>query len=489
MLAPLFVTIYAFALALVLTPLFRGILRRFQVVDKPDGFRRFQAAPVVRGGGAPLLAAVIVSLLLFLITPFAEARILGAASPLLRRLLPGVLVVFLTGMVDDVVGLKPWQKLLGQTAGAVLAYTAGVRLTALETYLGDFSLPLTVTWLIVCSNAINLLDGIDGLATGIGILASLATALSAMMHHNAALVVVAAALAGSLAGFLVYNFSPASIFLGDSGSLTIGFLLGCFGMIWSENSVTWLGMTAPLMLLALPLFETALSVVRRFLRHHPVFHGDREHIHHRLLDRGFSMRGAVLILYAAFSLAAAFSLLASVSRGQYAGSVVVAFCACYSAAIWTSLDRLGYIELRLAGKMLLRGVFDRRMIHTRLCLWEFEQALDKAASLEACWAATILAAHALGFYSVEMRVDGEHFRSLPEGAEKLRDCWSVSIPLSPDGYIRLGREFDSHAQEFVLTYFVGGLRDLMRVKLMGMRSEREEAEIRVGAKEVGSVAL
>jgi UDP-GlcNAc:undecaprenyl-phosphate GlcNAc-1-phosphate transferase len=243
------------------------------------------------------------------------------------------------------------------------------------------------------------------------------------------------------------------------------------------------------MLLALPLFETALSILRRFMRHTPIFRGDREHIHHRLIDYGFSMRGAVLVLYATFSLAAAFSLLASSSRGQYAGLVVVAFCLFYSAVIWTSLDRLGYIELREAAKMILRGAFSRRMIYTRVCLWEFQHALAKASSLEGCWAAIIRAARTLGFYSVEMRVGGEQFRSLSEGVERLHDCWSVSIPLSDRDYIRLGREFDSHAQEFVMTYFIASLRDLMRDKITDLRGPREQAEVPTGEKEFGSLAL
>jgi UDP-GlcNAc:undecaprenyl-phosphate/decaprenyl-phosphate GlcNAc-1-phosphate transferase len=490
MIALLFVSIYSFALSLVLTPPLREVLRRLRVMDEPDGFRRFQAKPVVRGGGVPLLLSFLLSLLLFVMAPFSEAHVLNTAMPLLRRLLPGLAVVFATGLLDDVIRLKPWQKVAGQALAGVLAYWGGVRLPLVESHAAGLSLPLTVGWLVLCSNAINLLDGIDGLATGIGILASVATVISALMHQNAALVICAAALAGSLSGFLVYNFSPASIFLGDSGSLTIGFLLGCFGMIWSENSTTWLGMTAPLMLLAMPLLETALSILRRLMRHNPIFQGDREHIHHRLLDRGFSIRGAVLILFATFSLAATFSLLASASQGHYAGVVVALFCACCSAAIWIALDRLGYIELRLAGRMMLRGVFNRRMIHTSVCLWELQQALSSANTVKECWAAILRAARALGFCTVEMRIGQEEFRSSSEMAERLRDCWSVSIPLNGQDYVRLGREFESHAHEFVMTYFIGALRDMLCAKLAAVRAEAHEAsKLAIPGGRVSSIAL
>src|SRR5258707_5829576 len=138
-----------------------------------------------------------------------------------------------------------------------------------------WSLPLTIVWLVVCANAFNLIDGVDGLATGLGLFATVTTLIIALLQGNLALAVATAPLVGALLGFLRYNFNPASIFLGDSGSLLVGFLLGCFGVIWSQKSATILGMTAPLMALSIPLVDLCLSIVRRFLRRQPILRCDR----------------------------------------------------------------------------------------------------------------------------------------------------------------------------------------------------------------------
>jgi UDP-GlcNAc:undecaprenyl-phosphate/decaprenyl-phosphate GlcNAc-1-phosphate transferase len=160
-----------------------------------------------------------------------------------------------------------------------------------------WNVPLTILWLLACMNAFNLVDGLDGLAVGVGLFATLTVFTAAMMQHNMVLAVATFPLAGALLAFLCYNFNPATIFLGDSGSLLIGFLLGCYAAIWSNKSATLLGMTAPLMALSIPLLDVALAIVRRFLRRQPIFAADRGHIHHRLLDRGFTPRRVVLMLY------------------------------------------------------------------------------------------------------------------------------------------------------------------------------------------------
>ena len=159
-----------------------------------------------------------------------------------------------------------------------------------------WNIPLTILWLLACMNAFNLVDGLDGLAAGVGLFATLTVFAAAMMQHNMVLAVATFPLAGAMLAFLCYNFNPATIFLGDSGALLIGFLLGCYAAIWSNKSATLLGMTAPLMALSIPLLDVALAIVRRFLRRQPIFTADRGHIHHRLLDRGFTPRRVVLVL-------------------------------------------------------------------------------------------------------------------------------------------------------------------------------------------------
>src|SRR5437764_1589081 len=136
----------------------------------------------------------------------------------------------------------------------------------------------------------NLIDGLDGLASGIGLFASATALLAALLQNNIALAYATVPLVGCLLGFLRFNFNPATIFLGDCGSLFIGFLLGCYGVLWSQKSATILGMTAPLMALSIPLLDTTIAIIRRFVRQQPIFSGDRDHIHHRLLDRGLTPR-------------------------------------------------------------------------------------------------------------------------------------------------------------------------------------------------------
>ena len=195
-----------------------------------------------------------------------------------------------------------------------------------------------------------------------------------------ALALVTAPLLGALLGFLPYNFNPASIFMGDCGSLTVGFLLGCFGVIWSQKSATLLGMTAPLIALAIPLLDTALAVARRFLRRQPLFGADRGHIHHRLLARGFTPRRVAYILYAFAGTAAGLSLLLGSVGNHFAGLALVAFC----AIVWLAVQYLGYEEFDVARRMIFGGMF-RRTLNANLSITQLDTAVQGARTLDECW--------------------------------------------------------------------------------------------------------
>src|SRR5207247_514333 len=208
------------------------------------------------------------------------------------------------------------------------------------------SLPLTLLWLVGCANAFNLIDGVDGLATGLGLFATLTMVIAALLHGNLTLAIATAPLAGALLGFLRYNFNPASIFLGDSGSLLVGFLLGCYGVLWTQKSATLLGMAAPLMALSIPILDVCLSIGRRFLSQSPIFGADRGHIHHRLLDRGLSPRRVALLLYAVGGLGALFSILQSVVPSRLSLLILALFC----ASTWIFVHSLKYVEFGVAGR-------------------------------------------------------------------------------------------------------------------------------------------
>ena len=167
-----------------------------------------------------------------------------------------------------------------------------------------WAIPLTILWLIACTNAINLIDGLDGLASGVALFATLAALSAAAVQGNIGLMLAAVPLAGCLVGFLRYNFNPASVFLGDSGSLTIGFLLGCFAVIWCQKSATLIGMAAPLIALSLRLWMSAYPFSPRFISDQVHFTADRGHIHHRLLAQGLQPRRAALLLYGVCGVAA-----------------------------------------------------------------------------------------------------------------------------------------------------------------------------------------
>ena len=288
----------ALVLCLILTPICRAVALRLNVVDQPDNFRKVHTRPIPRIGGIPIAISYVFSLALVLRFAPQGASLVVQHRDLLWSLFPAVGMIFLIGLTDDLLGMKASHKLALQLVAAIWAVSMGARIPMLEGHpeINWLIFPLSVLWLVGCTNAFNLIDGMDGLASGVGLFATLTTLLAAVLQNNWGLALATVPLAGCLLAFLRYNFNPASIFLGDSGSLTIGFLLGCFGVIWSQKSATLLGMLAPMMAFALPLFEVLLSIMRRFLRNKPIFQPDRGHIHHLLLGRGLHPRVVAMIL-------------------------------------------------------------------------------------------------------------------------------------------------------------------------------------------------
>lgn len=427
----LFLAVSSFLISLVLTPLLRHGLRSFEILDQPDEGRKLHRSPVPRIGGIAIAASYVAAFGFLLLSPLHGAS--AVSLPLVLSIMPSAMVMFTTGLLDDLVGLKPWQKLLGQVTASALAYYCGVRILGIVGYStgGWWSLPLTILWLVACTNAFNLIDGIDGLATGVGLLATLTTFLAALLQKNTALAFATVPMAGALLGFLRYNFNPASIFLGDCGSLSIGFLLGCCGVIWSQKSATVLGMAAPLMALSIPLLDTTLAILRRFLRHQPIFGADRNHIHHRLLDRGFSPRKVALLLYGVCGIAASFSLLHSLVRDRFGGLIIVTFC----IVTWAGVRYLGYGEFAVARRLTLQGTF-RHILHAQLCLKKLENHLALARTGDECWAAIHEAGREYGFAHLRMYLGGQQYdASLSDTtADK---CWTMHVPLSDSEYVDL----------------------------------------------------
>ena len=453
----LFLGVLSFLLALILTPLVRNRFRQWGVVDRPNVERKHHDHPVPRVGGIPLFVAYLCSFGLLALTPLSAGNIVAGALPFALRLLPAVLIVFATGLLDDLVSLKPWQKLVGQVAAAGAAYWAGVHVQAFggHHFAAWWSLPLTLLWLVLCTNAVNLIDGVDGLAAGVGLFAAFTMLLAALLGNNFPLAIATVPLVGCLLGFLRFNFNPATIFLGDSGSLFVGFLLGCYGVLWSEKSATILGMTAPLMALAIPLLDTALAIVRRFLRNQPIFAADRGHIHHRLLDRGLTPRKVALVFYALCSVAAVFSL--CMASRHFEGLVVILFC----AAAWIGIQHLGYVEFGVAGRMFATGAF-RSHLNNQIDLRTFEAALAAGTTSEDRWRTICDACRKFGFTHVELLLNGHRFEETLVETNG-NPVWTLDIPLAHEGFLQLTRCFGESRVPTVLVPFAEALHKHLSV--------------------------
>lgn len=420
-------------LALLLTPLVRILALRWRLVDLPDHKRKVHQKPIARIGGVAVFVAFL-----------GTAGVLAALRPDMRSslaevqaLAPAAVLVFLTGLLDDLIGLKPWQKLAGEVVAAAVAVSAGIQLRSLDLgmhpWLGAF---VTILWLVLCMNAVNLIDGLDGLACGIATLATLTILAGSLFNGDIRLAMAAALFAGAILGFLPYNFRPASIFLGDSGSLLIGLVLGCYSVAWSNAATSIAQMAAPLLVLAAPLMDTTVAILRRFLRAQPIFSADRSHIHHRLMARGFTHLGAVVSLYLATTIAAVFSLGASIAQRPWGLLLIAVFVCCALFAV----QRLGYVEFRAARRVLTRTAFQRE-VKAQVAVQTFEDRLTCATSANDFWAVIQDASQDLGFHPVRMQLAGRKFVYAPAGTNA--SLWAFRMPISQTDWIELSHEVAS----------------------------------------------
>ena len=408
--------------AWVLTPAVRNLCLAQGWLDQPD-HRKHHVKPIPRLGGLAIMVAYALSLVLFASLPLSASLEARSQWNQILRLLPAVTLILFMGLVDDLRGLRPTTKIVAEICAAVTAYSAGVRLGGEEWW----GLPLTVLWLVGTSNAVNLIDGVDGLAAGVSLFATLTMFAAALVNGNILLAIVTAPLAGCLIGFLRYNFEPASIYLGDSGSLTIGFLLGCFGLIWSYKTATAIGMVAPMMLLTLPFLDVGLAIGRRFLSMQPIFGADRGHIHHRLLARGLRPRHVALICYLGCGVAGLVSLWASQSGPKLTAFLVVAF----GALVWVAVSHLGFTEFRSARRSLLGNRW-RQIVRDAIIVDRMKSGMATAQNADDYWKHLHTASERLGLGKVHLRL-GERVwssdgKSHPAG-------WETRVPLNGNDYV------------------------------------------------------
>lgn len=294
---------------LATTPLARRIAVRVGAVDYPNA-RRINKTPIPRMGGIAIFCGIVAAFVVqYLGTTYLGWPVVLVPSPRLEvnywLLVLAFLVIFATGLLDDRYSLKPLQKLAGQVLAAVLAVVGGLVIGDISNPLGGpfvslgwLAYPVTVIYLVAYTNIINLIDGLDGLAAGISALASLTMFVLSVLAGRLDAAALAIAVVGSSLGFLRYNFHPASIFMGDSGALTLGFALGAVSLLSVTRFAGLTTIIVPLVIAAVPIIDTFSAIVRRLRGHVSIGHADRGHIHHRLMAEGFDQRQAVLLMYA-----------------------------------------------------------------------------------------------------------------------------------------------------------------------------------------------
>lgn len=282
----------AILITLVLTPVIKRIAIRIGLVEYPDE-RRVHTAPLPLGGGVGIYIS-------FWLTIFLSGN---WTSHLIGILLAST-IILLTGLIDDKWQLSPALKLAGQLLASIVLVISGTQIQYVTNpfggmvHLAVWGIPITLLWLVSITNIVNFIDGLDGLAAGVVVIACAPMVGIALLMEQPFAAMLAIVLAGSVLGFLPYNFNPARIIMGDSGALFLGFVLGAISIEGALKGPTAIALAVPILALGLPIIDTVFAVVRRFRAGRPVYEADKGHVHHRLLAIGYTQRQAVVLLYA-----------------------------------------------------------------------------------------------------------------------------------------------------------------------------------------------
>ena len=366
-------------ITLTITPLVIRLAYVIGAIDRPAA-RKAHSTPTPRLGGVAVSIAFGCSVLLVMFFDPVLRFPAWATGKQGITLAVALVIVVLLGVWDDIRELRPKQKFLVQLALSSLVYLAGFHVSGITDPFGDGKLDLgafdylvTVLWIVGVTNAVNLIDGLDGLASGVSAIALLTMVPIAIMHDDAGTAVVALILAGAVLGFLRYNFNPARVFLGDSGSLFLGFMLAVLSLQSSTKSTTAFAILVPIVALGLPIMDTLLSMLRRLLRSfqsspapapgrkwwNSMFVPDRGHIHHQLLARGFSQRHAVLVLYLVSCLLGAGAFAITIANNTDAAFVLMVV----GIALVVGVRQLRYQEIALLQNGIFLPLFDTQVVN------------------------------------------------------------------------------------------------------------------------------
>ncbi|TDM03673.1 glycosyltransferase family 4 protein [Macrococcus carouselicus] len=281
-----------------LTPVLIWVSPCIGAMDKPN-FRKVHKKPVSILGGTVILISFLIGIKI--------------AQPIEEEIVPlviGAILINMLGLVDDIYDLKPIIKLVGQILVSLIVVYHGITIDLITLpfgfiiEFGVLSIPVTILWIVAVTNAINLVDGLDGLAAGVSMIALGTIGLIAIFQGNIFIIMICSVLIGALLGFIRYNFYPASIFLGDNGALTLGFIIGVLSLLGFKN-ITLISLLFPIIILGVPFIDMVFAMIRRYLKGQPVMQADKSHLHHKLLEHGYSHPQTVILIY---SIAMLFSL-------------------------------------------------------------------------------------------------------------------------------------------------------------------------------------
>jgi UDP-GlcNAc:undecaprenyl-phosphate/decaprenyl-phosphate GlcNAc-1-phosphate transferase len=383
----LFLGVFAVSLVVsfVATREVRDLATRQGWVSLPQDPRHVHQSPLPRLGGVSIFLAFSLSLGMWLALTAFFPRLANGLGPatMLRIYLPTCLI-FLLGIYDDLRGAGPYLKFAVQATAAAMLFLGGMRILDLPLLFGGHrfpwfvGLPLTVIWVVAITNAFNLIDGLDGLAAGSALFSTLVVFVVSLVSQAWLGAVMSLALAGAIVGFLRFNFNPATIFLGDSGSLFIGFLLSALALAGAQKAPTLVAVAIPVVSFGLPILETILSILRRLISGRPIFTADREHIHHKLLQRGLSHRQVVIVLYAVSGLFAMLSLFLLWPTGSTLGLVL----AVVGTGIWLGIQHLNYLEFGELRRVAQRTIDQRQIVINNLSIRRGVEELKAATDFE-----------------------------------------------------------------------------------------------------------
>jgi len=470
----------------------RRLCQRYHWLDEPLDARRVHTVAIPRLGGVPIFISLLIGLAPMLLIRNVFTESLRPASPrLLVILIPG-LVTLVLGALDDVRGLNAFHKFFGLAIASALFYALGGRIENVTVpFVGSVHVPmllglfLTMFWIVSIANAFNLLDGVDGLATGAAIFSLVVILFLSLTQARPIVVVLSLVLSGALAGFLRYNFNPASIFLGDSGALFVGFVIAALSIEGTQKASTAVTIAIPMVALGLPIIDTAVTVVRRFVSGKPLFQGDREHIHHKLLERGWSQRRTVLVLYGVCAAFALLTLLFASSSSNLTTLVLFII----GVAVVIGIGQLRYHEVDELRASVKRNFSDVRVrgannvrarraacsvsrantldellgaVAELLQIGEFARAvmiLGRSGDVE--WNAQVLAAGGPALQGAQLRNDVIYWSWVREDLKHIegyspKEMWAIRLPLGGKegivGHLNLYREAGLEGTQLDINY-------------------------------------